>query len=346
MDNSHKLAVVADSDRIKTLFWGRAGDINLGDWTPARGQNVHTFKSGSYNGPLAVLPGGRIPRAGKGGVAIWDVKTLATHQGGKLVGEGKLNIDDPWRDDCEETVERSTLHDPSGHVLAADNAQRNSGRYGCYALDLESNGKKVMRFLGHGGEVDAFSISTGDANVFVTGCSDGYARLFDMRHPLPVMTLNPGGRIESCEAVSFIHPDGVPVVYTAGPRSASVKAWDIRVRASTYELATGNTAVRALSWDAKHNALYVAAECTYMGRNGNHFGYRRAKIPRWAREFVEETEPGMDVDEDEENWPERAYRQESFFGYAYDAGDHVLQDPDVKEIPEYGRGELEWGDFW
>ena len=38
-----------------------------------------------------------------------------------------------------------------------------------------------------------------------------------------------------------------------------MKAWDIRARAAVYELATGNNAVRALSWDAKRSALYATS---------------------------------------------------------------------------------------
>lgn len=74
-----------------------------------------------------------------------------------------------------------------------------------------------------------------------------------------------------------------------------------------------------------------------MDRLGYYHGYRRARIPRWAQRVPEEVDPGMDVDDEdeeydsedddnEENWPERAYHDESFFGYAYDAGDHVLRE--------------------
>ena len=234
MDSQHKLAVVADSHRIKTFYWGRSGEVAFGDWQPVRGKNVHTLacKKG-YDGPIAVLPGERIARAGKGGIAVWDMAALATHKGGKRVGAGKLNTEDSWRDNEYNEIERSTgsapsrtiqfaqedkdfapavwqLHEPSGHMLAGENARRTAGRYGCYALDLEDGGKKVTRFLGHGGNVDTFAISDGDPNVFFTGCSDGCVRMYDVRHPLPVLTLDAGKSGEFCSAVQFVHPDGIP----------------------------------------------------------------------------------------------------------------------------------------
>ncbi len=129
-------------------------------------------------------------------------------------------------------------------------------------------------------------------------------------------------------------------MFTGGDRSQSIKAWDIRARAMVYELATGNNAVRALSWDAKRNALYAAAECDYMDRNGYHHGYRRARIPKWAQLYPQEAGEDDDDDDDddmddeeydsddddgEENWPENAYHSEDSFGYAYDAGEHTLR---------------------
>lgn len=122
-------------------------------------------------------------------------------------------------------------------------------------------------------------------------------------------------------------------------------AWDIRARALVYELGTGNNAVRALSWDAKRSALYAATECDYMDRNVYTHDYRSARIPRWARldpndhsDFGPMSE-SMEVDEDEEEeyhsledddddraWPNMAHHSETHFGYAYDAGEHVLRE--------------------
>ncbi len=232
MDTPRKLAFTADSSRIKSFYWGREGEASFKSWTPARGANVHTLDSSGHDGPVAMLPEGRLTRAGEGSFAIWDIDKLPTHKGGKRVGKGKLSHDS-WRDNENDEIELSTgskptstiklvdedksfapviltLHEPSGHVLAGENARKTAGRYGCYALDLEDGGKKVARYLGHGGFVEAFSISPGDANSFATGCSDGYARLYDVRHPTPTMTLDSGKSGEFCSAVQLIHPDGIP----------------------------------------------------------------------------------------------------------------------------------------
>ncbi|RPD72488.1 hypothetical protein L226DRAFT_588175, partial [Lentinus tigrinus ALCF2SS1-7] len=383
----HKLVFIADSYRVKSFFWGHKGDASFKDWSPTRGTNVHTLDSGSHDGLVTMLPGGRLARAGTGSFAVWDVDKLATHKGGKRVGKGKLNVDS-WRDNDNDEIERSTgskatstiklpdsdktfgpvtlaLHEPSGLMLAGENARKTAGRYGCYALDLENGGKKVARYLGHGGFVETFSISDGDANVFATGRSDGYARLYDVRHPTPTMTLDSGRSGEFCSAVQLIHPDGIPVVFTGGDRSQSIKTWDIRTCAMVYELATGNNAVRAISWDEKRNTLYAATECDYMDRNGYHHGYRRGRIPKWARlnpqeagtddeeDMYDEEYDSDDYDDDGENWPEDAHHSEDSFGYAYDAGENTLlryefkEDPDTRELPIYGQATLERDDgYW
>ena len=46
--------------------------------------------------------------------------------------------------------------------------------------------------------------------MFVTACSDGYARLFDVRRPLPVLTFDTGMQREACADVVLVHPDGIP----------------------------------------------------------------------------------------------------------------------------------------
>ena len=232
-DADRKLAVVADDARIKTFYYGREGQVQFGDWAPARGKNVHTMKSSGYDGPIALLPGGRVARAGQGGIAFWDLAALETHAGGRRVGRGRLSTEDSWRDNDGEEIERSTgsaptttvrfaqgaehivpagwqYHAPTGLMLAGDNAQKNKGHYGFYALDLEHGAKKVKRFLGHGATVSSVCVSEGDANAFVTACTDGYARLFDVRHPLPGMTFDQGKSGEFCETAEFVHADGIP----------------------------------------------------------------------------------------------------------------------------------------
>ncbi len=192
IDSQHKLAVAADSERVKTFYYGRAGEVAFGDWQPARGKNVHTLDTHRYDGPIAVLPGDRIARAGKGDIAIWNLQDLRTHKNGKRVGKGKLHIGNSMRDNESDEIERSSgsapsttirfvqgqeyftpvvweLHEPTGRMLAGESGRKTAGHYGCFALDLENGAKKVARYLGHGGHIEGFSVSPGDANGFATG---------------------------------------------------------------------------------------------------------------------------------------------------------------------------------
>ena len=110
-----------------------------------------------------------------------------------------------------------------------------------------------------------------------------------------------------------------------------------------YELGTGNNRVCALNWDAKRSALYATTECDSMDRMGYTHDYKPARIPRWAQLHPEDgggegqddgdvdmegedddDDEEYDEDEDDRNWPSKACHNESFFGYAYGAGEHVL----------------------
>ncbi len=215
------------------------------DWGPSRGNNVHTLNSGRYSGHIAVLPNGRIARAGKGGFALWDVEELATHRGGKRVGRGKFSTEGSWHDNDMDEIEQSVgsaptttvnfaagdetftpatwhLHESSGRMLVGEDG-RQSHAYGCYMIDLGEGGKKVTRYLGHGGNaIEGFSTSAGDPNVFATACADGYARLYDIRHPLPVLTIDAGKQSEFCTSVQFVHPDGIPSAFRRRPVLAHI----------------------------------------------------------------------------------------------------------------------------
>ena len=193
-DESRKLVFLADDDCVKSFSFApdNAGKV------PKRLPNVHTLASqGHFDGPLVVLPNGRLARAGTGQAAVWDLTAPGTHSTVAFA-------DDPtyfpaaWQ-----------LHEPSGHLLCAEGAEE-SGGYACMSLDLEHGGRRVARYLGHGGEVEKIATSPQDPHVFITAGSDGYARLFDVRRPLPVLTFNTGLQREGCTDVVLVHPDGIP----------------------------------------------------------------------------------------------------------------------------------------
>jgi len=227
-DEERKLMFAADRDRIKSYAWGPSENNKRG------GMPIHTMDTGSCTGPLAVLSSGRLVRAGKGSVAVWNLDTLPTHgiKGKTPIGEG-IDIENTWRDD-PESIEVSdgspasatiTLKDSdlsaavwhphpsiaSNMIIASD--PRESSCYSCVSVDLEHDGKTVVKYLGHGGGVNGISTSPGDTNMFVSACDDGFARLFDVRHPLPVLTFKAGHPDGACEAAVMSHPDGIPSAY-------------------------------------------------------------------------------------------------------------------------------------
>jgi hypothetical protein len=132
----------------------------------------------------------------------------------------------------------------------------------------------------------------------VIACSDGYARLYDVRHPLLALTLDVGNLSEACSAFDLAYPNGVPsadiyllpfkltktqlytAIFTSSESREQIKLWDVRARTVKYELSTGNNSVENLAWDPTRNTLYATTECKYIDRMGNHHGYRNAKVPK------------------------------------------------------------------
>lgn len=228
IDEQRKLILVADSSRIKSYAWGALnGGENFEDPLP-----THTMDTNKFEGPLVMLSNDRLIRAGRGSAGVWNIDTLPTHgpTGRARVGSKIKNseLEDTWRDDPESiersrgvpatttlTFEDSTLSPGTWHphpssqgvmLCTGDLLQQMS----CLALDLEHGGKILTRYLGHGGDIEDFSTSTADSNVFATAASDSFARLFDIRQPLPVMTFNAQNRDGACSAVQLAHPDGIP----------------------------------------------------------------------------------------------------------------------------------------
>ena len=227
-DEDRKLLFVADGARVKSFKWDT--NIEIRTHEESTGAAVHTMRCDRYEGAIEVLPDGRLVRAGRGEVAIWNLDELETHEGGKRVGEGRFVEYGLFDEERTGPWEKSTgshptttikledknlypwvfhFHRPAGKLLAGENANR-SKRYGCAVLDLEHGGRTAVRFLGHGGHIHGFSSSPGDPKAFATACSDSHARIFDVRTPRPTMTIKSVRDGEACPDVVFMHPDGIP----------------------------------------------------------------------------------------------------------------------------------------
>ncbi|PPR00902.1 hypothetical protein CVT24_000387 [Panaeolus cyanescens] len=387
VDSSQSLIITADYDRIKTYSYTlpqpQPQDASDDPAKPPPLKRVHTFNSKGYEGPVLLRPDGKFIRAARNGnVAVWNMVQVDTHgdDGKKIIGTAMVQDSiDTWRDDPED-IEPSTGNVPhltfklpplptfrgepgdpfaighwhkhpsqDGTMLCG--TPQNGKTFQCHAIDLNVEGKTVARYLGHGGTVQGFSTSPGDPNVFLTRCEDGKARIFDVRTPIPAMTILGTVEREALSAAVLVHADGVPFVFTGSQRGEVVKLWDIRARALIYELGTGNNAVTALNWDASRNALYATTTSEHSSGRGK---YRQATIPRSSQQgsTSASAQTGNVVDyppEDEEDanldqykrWPMNAYNDEGYFGYAWDAGSHRLYkytfkaDADPNRLPFY-----------
>ncbi|KAF8755580.1 WD40 repeats protein [Rhizoctonia solani] len=335
IDEGRRLVFLGDDDRIKSYEWGSSTEVYR-EPLP-----VHTLDTESCRGPM-MGPNGSVVRAGKGNASVYNIESLPTHgeDGDEIVGE-EIDLDDfdTMRDDPEE-IEPSSGSAPTSHIQFVDHPEfkpntwqplisspstvicaeyaREGGQYSCIGIDLET-GKTAMHYLGHGADISAFSVSKTDPQLFLSACNDGFARLYDTRRPLPVVTFDACGQNEFCEAAAFAHPESIP--------SKQIKVWDVRARACVYELATGN------------NAL------------GYHHDYRPAKIPKDQQGHMELEDEESDDEFSDRCWPDKAWHKEGYFGYMFDCGDHRIiryafkEDPNPSVMPEYGDATAR-DDYW
>lgn len=357
VDDERGLLFLGDSKRIKAYSWWDSKRNHSRERFP----HAHTMNSKGFEDPMALLPNGRLVRAGKGKIAIWTLDRLPDHrrESGRLFRRlsGLFRSEREDDGDGDETEEcgspgvkpHSILQlksDPdfevgswhnhpsaAGKMLVAGDVYEGYARYDCRAMDLEQGGKSVMRFLGHGGAINAFSTSGGDLNVFVTAAEDGYARVYDVRSPLSVLTIQASLRDNpwvNCTSAVVCHPDGIPCTFNPSIRptcfdplikcffsafvdifasdktSECITLWDVRAKKAVYDLATGNNQVVGMVWNDKRNELWASTSCPYIEPNGAHPGYSKSASRRGR------------------GWPREAYHDEKYFGHVFDSGDHQM----------------------
>ncbi|KAF7796459.1 hypothetical protein EIP86_007636 [Pleurotus ostreatoroseus] len=350
IDDTRKLLFFADKDRIKSFHWGE-------------GLPVHTMRSGNFDGPLAVMTGGRLARAGKGYAAIWNLDALETHgkSGEDAIGEGNYRVRgytfmDPYDIDLSigSVVHTTTKfadsdfqpfvwhsHTPTSYMLCAE-APRWFGHHNCdsthehgfVTFDL-AQGKTVSRFSGLDCEPEAFSTSEDEPNTFMTAGSVGHAWLYDIRLPVPQKKI-----LARCP-IALAHLDGIPVLFIGG--SDKISLYDLRAEKVVYDLATGNNEVTSLAWETCNSSLYASTLCPYVDDQGYRYRsqYRPYKPPKPRRVADRQTETEEDdfIDSDEDSsdddytragwvdwdkcWPTIA-RSEGYFRHEFDAREHRL----------------------
>jgi guanine nucleotide-binding protein G(I)/G(S)/G(T) subunit beta-1 len=88
--------------------------------------------------------------------------------------------------------------------------------------DIET-GSKVTEFADHLGDVMSLSINPTNANIFVSGACDAFAKLWDIRSGKAIQTF--AGHESDINAIQFF-PDGN--AFGTGSDDASCRLFDIR----------------------------------------------------------------------------------------------------------------------
>lgn len=105
-------------------------------------------------------------------------------------------------------------------------------------------------------------------------------------------------------------------------------------------------------WDAARSTLHAAGACSYIDWLGAYHHYREFDT-EWLRGTdILGPRKGGEPMERSAFWPDRALHVENAFGYAYDAGSHVMlsyrfkEQPELDVLPDYGDGEPMGEDFF
>ncbi|KAL5637789.1 hypothetical protein ACGC1H_002152 [Rhizoctonia solani] len=257
MGETQRLILVGDKKRIKSFAWATADGVYYEEPLAQ-----HTMNSTGFGGPILVLPNGKVLRAGRA-----------------IIGDD-LEIDDEYDEERDENpyIESSSGSPPTSQITFANKpklqptiwkllpssssialcAERMHSNF--IAMDLEHGGKTTARYKGHHGLVTHISTSVADSQVFLTSSDgDGYARLFDVRHPEPVLALKCGREGGRGRPIALAHPDGIPTAFTDSGSPQDFKVWDLRARACVYELGTlyeYESFGHSLAWDSGRNTLY------------------------------------------------------------------------------------------
>ncbi|VDB98888.1 unnamed protein product [Peniophora sp. CBMAI 1063] len=298
-----------DSDDDDMYLDGRDGREDL----------AFSLKSNGYEGVLGLADGGaKILRIGGKGLGIWDVP-----QRGKTAGF--TSLDSQAFSDVDVMEEHPSI--AQQRLMATF-----KGSYYVSSVDIET-GRVAARYVGHNREVTTFASSKEDPHGFITASSDGGVRFYDSRLPAPIYAIE-HSHAEDLQSVLYEHIGGYPFIIIGGFKTQQVKIWDARGRAPLYALSTGNNNVQGLAWDGERNQLFAATACSYRGRDGTAYDYRRANFGDRRSDKA---------------WPQQAYHDEESFGYPFDCGSHRLlryrltSEPDARFLPVYGDAEPERG---
>lgn len=201
-DKHRQLLFAADFGRIKSYKWG-----SLSDDHPKKPLPVNTLNTSNHSGALYVVDGRSIWRAGACSVAIWNIDDLETYgpDGTSIIGRefdtsySSRDEDDEIEPSCGSSPHNTVPYaakfkidcwsphpqNPVTMFCASDTLE--NCNYSCCAVDVDQGGRVDSNYLSHRGAIGNLSTSPGDPNPPVPSCTDGYARIFDLRRPLPVM---------------------------------------------------------------------------------------------------------------------------------------------------------------
>ncbi|KAA1476314.1 hypothetical protein DENSPDRAFT_505677 [Dentipellis sp. KUC8613] len=333
------------------LIW-HDGDIRLRAFS-ADHKIKYTLDCSAHSYSWGLINNGRsVTRGGKDGFALWHVDQLTVHGAGVVPGGHKISSGHSCFGsldvDTAKGLERSAgdaphstflIHgvEPSqvGHMTPLPGT--NTHLFAPIDLPMATDGKNDTAVymadfgqgapvahaigLGHSGRITALALDAALPHTYVTACDDNYGRVFDVRHPLPQITLECS--LYPMRAATLAPNRGIaPLVFTGGS-DGLVRAWDVRnTKMCLYELSAGTMDVDGMAWHEGQQSLFIAGD--------------------WYHEDFEsiDEDPGRPpIMGERTRWPRLARYDPDYFGRRYYAGRPSLLEyrfrPTAKELNIY-----------
>ncbi|TFY70861.1 hypothetical protein EVG20_g2143 [Dentipellis fragilis] len=272
--------------------------------------SAHRYSWGLSNNGRTVI------RGGKNGFALWHVDQLTAHGAGAIPGGHKISSGHSCFGgldvDTAKRLERSagdaphstfTIHgvEPfrvghmtplpgtNAHLFAPTDlpqmATDGKNDTAVYMADFGQGAPVAHAIgLGHSGRITALALDAAIPHTYVTACDDNYGRVFDVRHPLPQITLE-------CS----LYPMRAA---TVAPNRGIAPA-----RTCLYELSAGTMDVDGMAWHEGQQSLFIAGD--------------------WYHEDFEsiDEDPGRPpIMGERTRWPRLARYDPDYFGSRYYAG--------------------------
>jgi len=185
---------------------------------------------------------------------------------------------------------------------------------GIYNLNAQ---RTEVKLFGNVGSITKLANSDADTNLLMTSSRTGTAKIYDIRVPSAVMSLD---CLTSPMLACCFGSVSAALFAFVGGCDERIITWDLRSSKALYELSTGNNTVIALNWHQPTSTLAAATECDFIDDNGYLIGSDYYDTIEEEIKHHRGVLQGVKVPQN--RWPLRAQHKANEFRHKWDAKIH------------------------